>query len=593
MAQAYDRIGFAGCRRRLFVPELSPPDGRGQPIILLVSMGLLLFVLVGYLSQHPLPVSAAVSDSPGIVGRLVDPQGEAVRNAEVVVYLDGGEQSVAAEESQADGSFTLDLPSGPIESLRVDIARPHFQSTTWTAGPDELALLRQGATVRLADITLERRITPGFWIATLTFVSVLLLIALERLHNTMAALLGAFIILGVSFVGRPLNPDLFIFDFEQALQYVDFDVIFLVLGMMIVVGILETTGIFQWMAYQAYRLSRGRAWLLVIILMLLTAVASAMLDNVTTMLLMVPITLEIALALGINPRSLILPEVMASNIGGISTLIGTPTNILIGSYADIGFSDFLINLTPGVLMALAALTVYVLVVYRHEYRAAALELSPALLERLKEDGRITRPKTLGKAGAIFILMLVVFVAGEQIHLVAAVTAMLGAVFMLLVVEPDIDEMLKVVDWTTLMFFIALFMVIGAIQEVGLISIIAVGIKRLVGDNLNLALLVIVWAGAFMSGLIDNIPFTAAMLPVVGFLSKTIPGASNKALFYGLSVGAAMGGNSTLIGASANMVTAGITERAGYRISYMRFLKIGLPATIITVAMGTIWLLIRF
>ena len=409
----------------------------------------------------------------------------------------------------------------------------------------------------------------------------------------MAALLGAFIILGVSFVGRPLNPDLFIFDFEQALQYVDFDVIFLVLGMMIVVGILETTGIFQWMAYQAYRLSRGRAWLLVIILMLLTAVASAMLDNVTTMLLMVPITLEIALALGINPLSLILPEVMASNIGGISTLIGTPTNILTGSYADIGFSDFLINLTPGVLMALAALTVYVLVVYRHQYRAAALELSPALLERLKEDGRITRPKTLGKAGAIFILMLVVFVAGEQIHLVTAVTAMLGAVFMLLVVEPDIDEMLKVVDWTTLMFFIALFMVIGAIQEVGLVSIIAVGIKRLVGDNLNLALLVIVWAGAFMSGLIDNIPFTAAMLPVVGFLSKTIPGASNKALFYGLSVGAAMGGNSTLIGASANMVTAGITERAGYPISYMRFLKIGLPATIITVAMGTIWLLIRF
>lgn len=150
------------------MPEPSPPDGRGQPVIRLLLMGLLLFVLVGYLSQHLLPVSAAVSDSPGVVGRLVDPQGEPVRNAEVVVYLDGGEQSVAAEESQADGSFILDLPSAPIESLRLDIARPHFQSTTWTAGPDALALLRQGATVRLPDITLERRITPGFWIATLT-----------------------------------------------------------------------------------------------------------------------------------------------------------------------------------------------------------------------------------------------------------------------------------------------------------------------------------------------------------------------------------------------------------------------------------------
>jgi len=575
------------------VPEPSPPDGRGQPVIRLVSMGLLLFVLVGHLSQYLLPVSAAVSDSPGIVGRLVDPQGEPVRNAEVVVYLDGGEQSAAAEESQADGSFILDLHSAPIESLRLDIERPHFRSTTWTAGPDELALLRQGATVRLPDITLERRITPGFWIATLTFVSVLLLIALERLHNTMAALLGAFVILGVSFVGRPLNPDLFIFDFEQALQYVDFDVIFLVLGMMIVVGILETTGIFQWMAYQAYRLSRGRAWLLVIILMLLTAVASAMLDNVTTMLLMVPITLEIALVMGINPLSLILPEVLASNIGGISTLIGTPTNILIGSYAGIGFSDFLVNLTPGVLMALVALILYVLVVYRRDYRAVTGELSPVLLERLKEDGRITRPGTLGKAGAIFILMLLMLVVGEQIHLVPAVTAMLGAVFMLLVVEPDIDEMMGVVDWTTLMFFIALFMVIGAVQEVGLISFVAVGIKSAVGENLNLALLMIVWAGAILSGLIDNIPFTAAMLPVVGFLTRTTPGASNLVLFYGLSVGAAMGGNSSLIGASANMVTAGITERAGYSISYMRFLKVGLPATIITVAMGTIWLLIRF
>jgi Na+/H+ antiporter NhaD/arsenite permease-like protein len=430
-------------------------------------------------------------------------------------------------------------------------------------------------------------------VATITFVTMLVLIALEKLHNTMAALLGAAVVLGVSFVGRPLNPDLLIFDFEQALQYVDFDVIFLVMGMMIVIGILETTGIFQWMAYQAYRLSRGRAWLLVIILMLLTSVASAMLDNVTTMLLMTPITLEIALALGINPLALIIPEVLASNIGGISTLIGTPTNILIGSYADISFSGFLINLTPGVLLAQAALTGYVLLIYRRQYQAVSEGLSPAMLERLREDGRITQPGTLGKAGAIFILMLVFFVVGERIHLVPAVTAIVGAVFMLLVVGPRVEEMMKVVDWTTLMFFIALFMVIGAIQEVGLINFIAVSIKNVVGENLTSALLIVMWAGAFLSGAIDNIPFTAAMLPVVGFLTRTIPGASSNVLFYGLSVGSAMGGNSSLIGASANMVTAGITERAGYPISYMTFLKVGLPATIITVAMAMIWLLVRF
>jgi Na+/H+ antiporter NhaD/arsenite permease-like protein len=575
------------------VPRRRRFKSKGRAVTRLFLMGLLLFVFTCNVSDRLLPVSAQGSGFPAIAGRVVDPQGEPIRHAEVEVYFGGDQEPVAVTQSQADGAFLLDLSPGSVETLRVEVTRQHFHAMTWTAGADELALLRQGGTLRLPDITLERRITLGFWVATATFIAMLILIALEKLHNTMAALLGAAVVLGVSFVGSPLNPDLLIFNFEQALQYVDFDVIFLVMGMMIVIGILETTGIFQWMAYQAYRLSRGRAWLLVIILMLLTSVASAMLDNVTTMLLMTPITLEIALALGINPLALIIPEVLASNIGGISTLIGTPTNILIGSYADIGFSGFLINLTPGVVLAQTALTGYVLLIYRREYQAVSEGLSPAMLERLREDGRITQPGTLGKAGAIFILMLLFFVVGERIHLVPAVTAIVGAVFMLLVVEPSVEEMMKVVDWTTLMFFIALFMVIGAIQEVGLVSFIAVSIKNLVGENVTFALLIIVWAGAFLSGVIDNIPFTAAMLPVVGFLTRTIPGASSKVLFYGLSVGSAMGGNSTLIGASANIVTVGITERAGYPITYRTFLKVGLPATIITVAMATIWLLVRF
>jgi len=562
-------------------------------VILLLSAGFLFSVLTLYLTPFLSAPSAASSAAPGLVGWLVDAQGQPVGNADVEVYISGSEEPAATAESQSDGSFILELPDRSFETLLVEISHAHFHGQTWVAGVEELKRLREGATVRLPNITMQRRITLGFWIATFTFVGMLLLIALEKLHNTMAALLGAAIVLGVSFVGRPLNPDFFILDFERALQYVDFDVIFLVMGMMIVVGILETTGVFQWTAYQAYRLSRGRAWVLVTILMLLTSVASAMLDNVTTMLLMAPITLEIALALGINPLSLIIPEVLASNIGGISTLIGTPTNILIGSYADIGFGDFLINLTPGVILAQVALTIYVLLVYRRQYREASSGLSPAMLERLRENGRITQPRTLAKAGGIFALTLLLFVVGEQIHLVPAVTAILGAVFMLLVVDIDVQEMLTVVDWTTLMFFIALFMVIGAIQEVGLVSMIAASMKQAVGENLSLSLLAIIWAGALLSGLIDNIPFTAAMLPVVGYLTQTIPGASSKVLYYGLSVGSAMGGNTTLIGSSPNMVAAGITERAGYRISYITFLKVGLPATIITVAMGTIWLLIRF
>jgi len=297
--------------------------------------------------------------------------------------------------------------------------------------------------------------------------------------------------------------------------------------------------------------------------------------------------------LGINPLALLLPEVLASNVGGISTLIGTPTNILIGSYAGLGFNDFLINLTPGVVMALLALTGYVILRYRKQHTEAGSQLSEAMRERLREVGQITEPNRLRKASIIFAVMLVLFVIGDQIHLEPAVTAILGAVAMLIWVAPDVEEMLHVVDWTTLVFFIALFISVGALQEVGLISLIAQSIGDLVGDNLTAATLVLVWSAAILSGVIDNIPFTATMLPVVAYLTRTIPGAENNVLWYALSIGAAMGGNSTLIGASPNLVTAGISERAGYRITYLEFLKVGLPATILTVAVGTIWLFIRF
>ncbi len=530
---------------------------------------------------------------PAIAGRLVDPLGEPIHDADVAARANGADEPVAHTESQGDGSFLLALPADTFEALELESTRPHFQPVPITLKPEQLAELNAGGTVGLPDIEMERRITPGFWVATLSFVLVLGLIALEKLHKTTAALLGVALVLGASFVGGAINPDLFIFDFERALSYVDFDVIFLVMGMMIVIAVIEETGIFQWMAYQAYRLSRGRMWLLVVILILITSVASALLDNVTTMLLMAPITIQIALTMGINPLSLLLPEVLASNVGGISTLIGTPTNILIGSYAGLSFNDFLIKLTPGVVMALVVLAVYMTLRYRKQYAAASGQLSDAMRERLRESGRITQPVKLRKAGLIFAVMLVLFVMGDAIHLVPAVTAIMGAVAMLLWVAPDIEEMLSVVDWTTLMFFIALFMSVGALQEVGLISIIATGIGNLVGQNLTAAMLVVVWSAALLSGVIDNIPFAATMLPVIAYLTRTIPGAENDVLWYALSIGAAMGGNSTLIGASPNLVTAGIAERAGFRITYLQFLKVGLPATLLTVAVGTVWLLIRF
>jgi Na+/H+ antiporter NhaD/arsenite permease-like protein len=562
---------------------------------------LLVFALLSSLStnHHPTLVWAqegtpqSEARNASLSGRVVDSLGEPVHGAEVAARVNGGGEPLTHTASQPDGSFLLDLPPGEFQTVVVEIARPHFQPLEMDLGPAQVARLNECGSVDLDSVELERRITPGFWVATLSFVMVLTLIALERLHKTTAALLGAALVLGISFVGGALNPNLFIFDFEQALEYVDFDVIFLVMGMMIVIAVIEETGIFQWMAYQAYRLSRGKLWLMVTILVVITSIASALLDNVTTMLLMAPITIQISLTVGLNPLALLIPEVLASNVGGISTLVGTPTNILIGSYAGLGFNDFLVNLTPGVIVALFVLTIYVILRYRKQYAVAGGQLSDAMRERLRESGRITEPAKLRKAGIIFGIMLVLFVIGDSIHLVPAVTAILGAVAMLLWVTPDVEEMLKVVDWTTLMFFIALFISVGALQEVGLISLIATGIGSLVGDSLIAAILVLVWSAALLSGVIDNIPFAATMLPVVGYLTRTVPGAESGVLWYALSIGAAMGGNSTLIGASPNLVTAGISERAGYRITYLGFLKIGLPATILTVAVGTVWLLIRF
>ena len=323
-----------------------------------------------------------------------------------------------------------------------------------------------------------------------------------------------------------------------------------------------------------------------------TGVASAFLDNVTTMLLMTPITVQIAIALGISPLALIIPEVFASNIVGISTLIGTPTNILIGSYARITFMDFLINLTPGVILAFIGLVIYCQIIFRKEM-AGEHGLSQISLDRLAERAQITEPGHLKKAAWVGLGMLLLFIFGEEIHLLPSVTAIAGATALLVWIRPNIEEMIEAVDWTTLVFFMGLFMVVGAIQEVGLISMIAQVIGNFVGTNLILAMLVVIWVSAILSTVIANIPFTAAMLPVIGFLTATIPGAENKVLFFCLSVGSAMGGNGSLIGASANMVTAGIAERAGYPITYMYFFKKGFPALLITVSLATIWLLIHF
>jgi Na+/H+ antiporter NhaD/arsenite permease-like protein len=548
--------------------------------------------------------------SPLVVGIIRDHQFQPVEGAVVTLVTDVTEDPLTEAVSQSNGRFALVLVESDIQNspegeknstgliidipdqLNVHIERPHFAESLIHLTPPQVQQLKNGETIVLPDITVHRIINAAFWIASLIFLGVLAIIATGKLHNTLAALVGVALIFIISYLGTPLNENLFIFDFNVSLSYIDWNVIFLIMGMMIVIAVVENTGIFQWLAFTAYRISGGRIWLLLPILMLITGVASAFLDNVTTMLLMTPISVQIALSLGLNPLILLIPEVMASNVVGISTLIGTPTNILIGSYAEISFNDFLINLTPGVLMAFAGLVLYSLFIYRKDM-ANARDVSPSLLELLAERARITEPENLKKAGLIGAGMLLLFMFGERFHLIPAVTALVGATALLVWIRPDIEEMIEAVDWTTLVFFMALFIVVGAIQEVGLISLIAEMIGRLVGDSLVLAMLSIVWISAILSMVVANIPFTAAMLPVVGFLTLTVPGAESKVLFFCLSVGAAMGGNGSLIGASANMVTSGIAERAGHPITYAYFFTKGFPALLITVGLATIWLLVRF
>jgi len=574
-----------------FSQGVTQADGRYLRVWFSMGLVLCLSALLGI----PLWESGHALQKDGFIvtGELVDSIGQPVGRAHISMETRQGGKLLGEAESRRDGTWSLHLDKIPIQVVDIHVDRPHFHSRSVSLVPSELDVLEETGFYRIGGLELTRRIDGSFWIAAFIFVAVLLLIAFEFLHSATSALAGISLLLLISYIGGAFHPGLTIFTFEQAIEYIDWEVIFLLIGMMIIIAIIEETGIFQWMAFQAYRLSRGRSWLLVIILMTITVFASAMLDNFTTMLLMVPISLQIGMALGINPLALIIPEVLASNVGGITTLVGTPTNILIGAYAGIGFNDFLVNQTLGVVFALFVMGGFVLYHYRREWKKHVGGISEHLYKKLEENARIENKNDLWKSLLVFILVFVGFILGERVHLVPAVSAIAGAAVLLIWLNPDIHKMIKAVDWTTLVFFMALFMIVGAVQEVGLIGIIAGWMSRIVGENLTLGIFLIVFGVGTLSTLVANIPLTASMLPIVRILTSSIPGAGSLVLYYALSMGAAMGGNGFLIGGEANLVTAGITDQTNYPISFKEFLKIGLPVTYLTLTVGFIWLMIRF
>jgi len=358
-------------------------------------------------------------------------------------------------------------------------------------------------------------------------------------------------------------------------------------------AIMSRTGVFQWLAYQTFRLARGNAFLVAAILISITGVISAVLNDTTVMLLMTPISIQIALALNIHPAAIVVPEVLASNIGGAATLIGTPPNTIIGSYVGLSFNQFLVNMLPISVMSMVILLVMTHRLYRAEFDREGKAPSAALTAQLEAGARITDPVLLRKSLFLFGITLILFFVEDRFHMPPAVVAILGSTALLLWVQPDVSEMLREVDWTTLVFFMSLFMMVGGIQEVGLIQLIAESVKNLAGDSLLLATLLVIWVSAIASAIVANIPFTAAIVPVTVFLTQTLPGAENNVLYWALALGAGLGGNATYIGSAPNIVAAGIMDRAGFRLKFEDFSRVGVPVTFVTVLVPTLWILIRY
>jgi len=534
-------------------------------------------------------------------GRVLDPQGKGIGGVRLVFRLDN--VVIAHEEeivTSGDGTFwvTLRVPQGRLPGARLDLeanrhsyGSPKLIAATFVT-PHSLD--QEGHPTFLAwfDGRLERAITPGFWMATVVLLAVYVLIALDLVHRTLAAMLGAAVMLFVTYTAGEMDPRWAILTFEEASRSIDMNVILLLMAMMIIVGVLKRTGVFQWLAFKAFQITRGNSFGLVALLMFITAFISAFLDNVTTMLLVFPVTIQICRALRMDPVTVIIPCVFSSNVGGTATLIGDPPNIMIGSYANLTFLDFVSHLTLVCLVAQVAATVYFLLGHRKDYSSGGSKAWEVMTEQSWGDWEIADRGLLKKGLAVLGLTIFLFVVHGILHMEPSIAAIVGAVMLLIVGKIDIVEMLeKEIEWPTLIFFMMLFVVVAGAEQTGLIEIIAQWVRTVSGGSLVTAIVVVLWVSAVLSAVIDNIPFTATMLPIVSYLNRTIPGAETGVLWWALALGACLGGNGTMIGASANVVTVGLLDKAGYPVSFMRYLRLALPPMFITVGVCMIWLLL--
>jgi Na+/H+ antiporter NhaD/arsenite permease-like protein len=418
-------------------------------------------------------------------------------------------------------------------------------------------------------------------IAVATFLIVLAIIASEKMHRTNVALLGAAIV--VLFVGD--------YSQEKAIESVDFNTIGLLAGMMILVYLTQQTGVYDYLAIRAGQLSGGHSFAVTMSLAAMTALLSAFLDNLTTILLVAPIIFLLADALDIDPVPLLIIQVIASNIGGTATLIGDPPNIIIAGATGLSFNDFIVNLAPIVVLTFAVVMPLLYLVFRRRLRVE--EDNRRAVMELNARASIRDATELRRTGPVLALTIVAFFAHQALHIEPATVALTGAAVGLLVTRIDLDQALSNIEWTTLFFFVALFVMVGALEETGAIGDVAEAVKDLTGGDRTAELLGITWIAAVGSGVVDNIPFTTAMIPVVRELQESGGGGGDDAYWWALALGACFGGNATVIAAAANVAAAGLAERAGTPIGFVAFLRVGLPVTFISIALASGYIALRY
>ena len=419
-------------------------------------------------------------------------------------------------------------------------------------------------------------------VASIIFGLTYLVIVSERIHKTAAALAG-----GLAMI-------LFrIIDQEEAFASIDFNVIFLLVGMMVIANITGQTGAFQWLAIRSVKLARGNGAAVLVLLSIITAVGSAFLDNVTAVVLMAPLTLFVASTMELNPVPFLISQIMASNIGGTATLIGDPPNILIGSSADLNFVDFLANLGPiiALIFVLFLIAIYFLfrtgLTARREVRQRVMDLDEA---EVLTDRRLLWVSLLVLAGTV-----AGFVGASAADYEPATVALLGATVLLIAGRQQPYEALREVEWQTIFFFVGLFMVVGGVEQAGLLERIGQRVTDASGGDLTAATMLVIWPGALLSGIVDNIPYTAATIPVVEEVGRGVgaPGGSANPLWWALALGAGLGGNLTVVAASANVYVVNLAERAGYRINFFMFLGYGFLVTLASVTVAAVYLWLRY